>query len=85
MFLKNFLGSENHSGARLNCADKCGGAMGFPHILAAFGDGSDGQGLMQQPILPKIPKEVLWFILHLKVLEIRRWQGIRNKRVGRVL
>lgn len=59
MFLKNFLGSEKHSGARLNCADKCGAAMGFPHILAAFGDGSGGQVLMQQPSLPKIPKEVL--------------------------
>lgn len=32
MFLKNFLGSEKHSGARLNCAGQMWSSHGFsPH------------------------------------------------------
>lgn len=60
--------------------------MGFPQSPSAFGSGIGGPGLMQQPILPEIPKEALWFILNLKMrgesLKSTRLQNIWDKRVG---
>lgn len=60
--------------------------MGFPQGLSAFVGGSGGQGWTRQPVLPEIPTEVLWFILHLKVrggnLKSTRLQDIWDKRVA---
>lgn len=51
--------------------------MGFPQGLSASAGGSGGQGWTRQPVLPEIPTEVLWFILHLKGGKNEKAHGCR--------